>query len=110
MNTTLCSSSDIPDPGSKAFQVDNNGKTIDIFVVHKDGEFHAFINSCPHTGINLEWQENQFLDKDESLIQCASHGALFQIDTGHCIHGPCAGDNLSPVQIKIMDNMLITII
>lgn len=106
MKTTLCSISDIPDPGSKAFQLDNNGEILDIFIVHKDGQFHGFINRCPHTGVNLDWLEDQFLDSDQVFIQCATHGALFEIDTGHCIHGPCAGENLSPVSVETTDNML----
>ena len=106
MATILCPISIIPDPGSKAFQLDNNGENLDIFVVHKDGQFHGFINRCPHTSVNLEWLEDQFLDSDQAFIQCATHGALFEIDTGHCIHGPCAGENLSPVSVEITDNML----
>ena len=64
MNIKLCSITDISDPGSKAFQIDNNGQALDIFVVHKDGLFYGFINRCPHTGVNLEWLEDQFLDND----------------------------------------------
>lgn len=107
MITILCSTSDIPDPGSKAFQLKHNRNTLDIFVVHKDGEFHAFINRCPHTGVNLEWLEDQFLDRDQTYIQCSTHDALFEIDTGYCIHGPCAGDKLSPVNIQVVDHTLI---
>lgn len=107
MKTTLCSISDILDPGSKAFQLENNGQNLDIFIVHKDGGFHGFINRCPHTGVNLEWLEDQFLDSDQAFIQCATHGALFEIDTGHCIYGPCVGDSLTPIEIKISNNHLI---
>ncbi|MDH5710867.1 MAG: Rieske 2Fe-2S domain-containing protein, partial [Gammaproteobacteria bacterium] len=80
MSTILCHISDIADPGSKSFQITHNNEVLDIFVVHKDGEFHAFINRCPHTGINLEWQEDQFLDMDHAFIQCSTHGALFEIE------------------------------
>jgi nitrite reductase/ring-hydroxylating ferredoxin subunit len=107
MTITLCSTSDIPDPGSKAFEINHHGNNLAIFVVHKDGQFHAFINRCPHTGVNLEWLEDQFLDRDNAYIQCVSHDALFEIDTGHCVHGPCAGDNLPPVQLDVIDNQLV---
>ncbi|MDH5389351.1 MAG: Rieske (2Fe-2S) protein [Gammaproteobacteria bacterium] len=108
MTTTLCLISDITDPGSKSFQLDVNGEEINIFIVHKDAQFHGFINSCPHTGVNLEWLEDQFLDMDQNFIQCSTHDALFEIDTGHCIYGPCAGDNLTPIQIQVVGNRLIT--
>ena len=107
MTTVLCSTLDIADPGSKAFQLMNNGEILDIFVVKKDGQFHAFINRCPHTGVNMEWLEDQFLDRDQNYVQCTTHDALFEIETGHCIHGPCAGDNLTPVKIEITENTLI---
>lgn len=107
MPAILCPASAIPDPGSKSFSLQSNNDVVDIFVVHKDGEFHAFINRCPHTGVTLEWQEDQFLDRDQAYIQCASHDALFDIDTGLCIHGPCTGDSLAPVKIEIDGDILL---
>ena len=107
MNISLCSINDITDPGSKSFQIDDKGKSLNIFVIHKDSEFHAFINQCPHTGINLEWQQDQFLDHEGAFIQCANHGALFEIDTGYCIHGPYAGDHLTPISLHIVNNRVL---
>lgn len=107
MATILCNISEIPDPGSKAFQLEDKGVTLDIFVVHKNAGFNAFVNRCPHTGVNLEWQEDRFLDLDHAFIQCATHDALFEIDNGRCIHGPCVGESLSPIAIEIVDNMIV---
>ncbi|MDH3342450.1 MAG: Rieske 2Fe-2S domain-containing protein [Gammaproteobacteria bacterium] len=107
MNFPLCSIHDIPDPGSKSFHVTIDEKPVDIFVVRKDSACYGFINSCPHTGVNLEWHEDQFLDSEQQFIQCTSHGALFEIDTGHCIHGPCLGDHLSAINIKVIADMII---
>jgi len=33
--------------------------------------------------------------RSASLIQCATHGALFLIESGECIAGPCAGQSLT---------------
>ena len=101
MTHILCKTTDIEDPGSKSFEVKIKRKTQSIFVVHKNGEFFAYYNKCPHTGATLEWQEDQFLDLDKALIQCATHDALFMIDSGECIAGPCVGDNLEPLSITI---------
>ncbi len=106
MTHILCKTSDIEDPGSKSFEVKIKRKTRSIFVVHKDGQFFAYYNQCPHTGASLEWQQNQFLDLDKALIQCATHDALFLIDSGECIAGPCAGDQLSPLAISIKDDKI----
>jgi nitrite reductase/ring-hydroxylating ferredoxin subunit len=97
----LCRTSDIEDPGSKSFEVKIKHKTESVFVVHKNGEFFAYLNQCPHTGASLEWQQDQFLDLDKELIQCATHDALFIIDSGECIAGPCAGDSLQPLALSI---------
>ena len=103
MTHILCKTTDIEDPGSKSFELKIKRKTQSIFVVHKDGEFFAYYNQCPHTGANLEWQEDQFLDLDKALIQCATHDALFVITSGECIAGPCAGDVLQSIPISIKD-------
>jgi nitrite reductase/ring-hydroxylating ferredoxin subunit len=102
----LCKTTDIKDPDCKSFEVIINRKKQSIFVVHKNGDFFAYYNQCPHTGASLEWQENQFLDLDKALIQCATHDALFTIDSGECIAGPCTGDSLQSIALSIKGDTL----
>jgi len=101
---TLCHVNEIPDPGSKGFKFTGDS----LFAVRLRGEIYLYRNSCPHIGIELNWQENQFLDYDESLIQCSTHGALFIIENGHCVAGPCMGKALEAVPFQI-DNGMITL-
>ena len=77
-----------------------------MFVVHKDGQFFGYYNICPHTGASLDWQPDQFLDLDKALIQCATHDALFVIDTGFCVSGPCQGESLHIITLTIMDDVI----
>ena len=65
-----------------------------LLAVRRQGRVHLYENRCPHRGIPLEWQPDQFLDHSGSLIQCATHGALFLIESGECVAGPCAGQQL----------------
>jgi nitrite reductase/ring-hydroxylating ferredoxin subunit len=95
--TTLCHIDDITEGKSKGFETDR----YHVFVVKKDDELFVYHNSCPHLGINLEWQEDQFLDPDGSLIQCSTHGAIFEINSGLCISGPCIHESLAPVPFEI---------
>lgn len=106
MSHILCKTSDIEDPGSKGFELKIKRKMQSIFVIHKDGEFFAYYNDCPHTGATLEWQEDQFLDLDKALIQCATHDALFIINSGECIAGPCVGEALTPLPLSVIDDTL----
>ena len=106
IHNPVCKTYDIEDPGSKSFELKIRRKTRSIFVVKKNGDFFAYRNRCPHTGANLEWQENQFLDLDKELIQCATHDALFQIDSGKCIAGPCVGKYLESIELHIKDDTI----
>jgi nitrite reductase/ring-hydroxylating ferredoxin subunit len=94
--TLICTSSDISNNQSKGFNV--NGKL--FFIVRKEGKLHAYENHCPHLGIQLEMVPDQFLESTHSLIQCSMHGALFQIEDGLCISGPCFDQKLTPVDIQ----------
>lgn len=99
---TLCMLDEIADPGSRGFEVDTGDtQPLRLFVVRKDAVLAAYRNSCPHTGAPLEWQPDQFLDLDNSFIQCAIHGALFRPDDGYCLRGPCAGQSLEPLVLHV---------
>jgi nitrite reductase/ring-hydroxylating ferredoxin subunit len=78
-----------------------------VFVVRKHGIFHAYINSCPHIGTPLDFLPNRFFDRDGQYLLCATHGALFRIEDGFCVSGPCAGKNLQPVPIRIENDEIV---
>ncbi|GGH95466.1 Rieske (2Fe-2S) protein [Pseudomonas fluvialis] len=86
----LCTSRELPEGQSRGFQ---HG-TLRLLAVRHAGQVYLYENRCPHRGIPLEWQADQFLDSSASLIQCASHGALFLIEDGQCVAGPCSGQRL----------------
>lgn len=87
----LCPSATLAPDSSLGFDIDG----CKLLVVRRAGIAYFYINRCPHRGIALEWQPDSFLDSSASLIQCATHGALFLIESGECIAGPCAGQSLT---------------
>ena len=93
----LCDLEDIPDGGAKGFTVE---RTM-LLVVRKDGNLHAYVNSCPHIGTPLDFSPDRFLSYDAKYILCSTHGALFRIEDGHCVSGPCAGDSLDRIDIAV---------
>lgn len=103
----LCSLDDLEEPGSLGFYLPSDQGPREIFLVRKGDLVFAYQNHCPHTGINLEWQADQFLDPGGSFIQCATHGALFRIEDGYCLRGPCAGESLQPVCVDIEKNEVV---
>ncbi len=89
------------DPGSRGYTVINSdGQKLEIFVVHRDAKLTAWVNQCPHKGMPLEWKPDEFLDDEGEHIICATHGALFDINDGACLGGPCRGQGLKPVAIE----------
>ncbi len=99
----------LDDPGSRGFQVNWQGQVLQGFVVHRDRQLFAYVNSCPHTGAPLDWVDHQFLDLDGAYIQCAVHDARFEIDTGLCVAGPCPGARLRPLLVEVVDNQVVLI-
>ena len=74
---------------------------IEGFLIKWHDQIYAYQNACPHTGVSLNWAPNQFMDIEERFIQCGMHGALFEPDSGFCIHGPCLGQSLQSIPIVI---------
>ena len=99
----LCPARAIPEEGAKGFSVTRGEITLGIFVVRKNGRLFGYKNRCPHTGAPLDWSPDQFLDKDNTYIQCSTHGALFQIEDGLCVFGPCVNQCLTKIEITIID-------
>lgn len=92
----LCAPDEVAEGQSRGFEAAGE----QLFAVRKDGQLYAYRNRCPHRGIPLEWLPDQFLDHSASLIQCATHGALFLIESGECVAGPCAGQSLQELVIR----------
>ena len=107
---SLCSLDDLPEGSSRGFSIKSRSGYEDVFVVRKNGQLFAYRNSCPHTGGPLDWVPDQFLNLDGDLIQCATHDALFRIEDGRCVAGPCAGAALSPVPMKISDEEIFLLL
>ena len=107
MPRVICDFASLSDPGSRGFSIDLAGEALEVLVVRKAEAVYVYQNRCPHTGINLEWQPDRFLDLSQSYIQCATHGALFRIEDGRCLRGPCAGDCLTPVNASLEDGQVI---
>jgi len=101
---SLLAVDDIEEGTSRGLEVNN----LYLFVVKKDEQITLYFNRCPHLGTPLEWEEDRFLDADGALIQCSTHGALFRIEDGRCLAGPCKGKYLQTVPF-IIDKGIIMV-
>ncbi|MDH3980775.1 MAG: Rieske (2Fe-2S) protein [Gammaproteobacteria bacterium] len=99
----LCRLDEVAEGSSRGLTASCAGRLYDVFVVRKHGELYAYLNRCPHTGGPLDWVPDQFLSLDRQHIQCATHAALFRIDDGFCVAGPCGGQSLARLPVTIKD-------
>jgi nitrite reductase/ring-hydroxylating ferredoxin subunit len=89
-------------PGaSKKFVLSCDGRELEGFVVNVAGAHHAYVNRCRHVPMALDWVENQFFSDDGRWLQCATHGAYYEPETGECIAGPPCGKALMRIPLRI---------
>jgi nitrite reductase/ring-hydroxylating ferredoxin subunit len=100
---SLCRLEDIPENGGRGYTVclPAASRQVDIFVVRRGGTVRAYHNCCPHKGLNLDWVPDQFMDPSGEFLQCANHDALFRVEDGYCVSGPCAGMRLRSVPVRV---------
>ncbi len=97
----ICALTDIPDGDSAGYSVKDGEFYRSLLIIRRGDTVIAYRNSCPHEGDRMEHARGKFLDEEKAHILCASHGALFRIEDGVCIAGPCFGENLDPIVTAI---------
>lgn len=103
----LCQLGDIADGRSKGVLPNDRGRDR-VLLVRQGSRIYGYINNCPHYDrAPLGWKRDEFLSGDGSHIMCAAHGALFRITDGACALGPCLGQNLTPVALRVVDGAVI---
>ena len=98
----LCPLDDIADGGSAGFEI--AGKL--VMAIRQGDTVFAYVNSCPHVGTPLDMWPGRFLTRDGEYILCATHGALFRIEDGHCVAGPCVGRGLTPIEARVANGVV----
>lgn len=101
MKKFVCHIKDLKDHQSYGFQIPLDTGELDIVVIRQGSAVRAYLNHCPHLGIPLNWQPDKFLSLEETHIQCSTHGALFTLEEGYCISGPCRGQSLTALQTEV---------
>ena len=76
------------------------------FVIRYGGVAYGYLNRCAHVPIELDWSPGEFFDGSGLYLMCATHGAIYEPDTGHCSGGPCRGGKLRPIQMQERDGQL----
>jgi nitrite reductase/ring-hydroxylating ferredoxin subunit len=100
----ICASGELADGGDGVrFDVARCGENMPAFVVRWRAKPFAYINECMHQSTELDWNPGDFFDESKLYLICASHGALYEPESGLCIAGPCRGARLAAVEVSERD-------
>jgi nitrite reductase/ring-hydroxylating ferredoxin subunit len=98
---------EIPEQQGKEFRFGTGLFPFRMFVVRREGQVWGYVNSCPHLYAPLNFRPDAFLTYDQAYILCAVHHALFEVESGLCLDGPCIGKSLTPVELEIRDGQVL---
>lgn len=96
----LCRLDEMPDGEAMALDVRLPGGEESVILLRRGGQVSAWLNICPHAGRRLDWAPGKFL-LSKGLLVCAAHGACFGLDSGECVSGPCRGERLRSVPVRV---------
>jgi nitrite reductase/ring-hydroxylating ferredoxin subunit len=86
----LCPSHALENGGkAEVFDVVYGGQTCRAFAIRYEGQVHAYLNRCSHVAMEMDYQEGRFFDQSKKWLICATHGALYEPQSGKCTGGPC---------------------
>ncbi len=78
------------------------------FVVRKGDRVFGYRDRCPHMGLPLAQELDRYLSPSGALIACSGHGALFDVESGRCVGGPCMGASLTSWPVTVIDGAIVT--
>ena len=99
----VCGLAEIEDPGAFGFSLPDGTFA---FLVRQADEVRGYLNRCPHMGNRLDWAPHRFLNRARDLILCASHGAVFELQSGLCVAGPCLGRTLTALRVEVVSGQV----
>ena len=104
----MCGLEDLTEPPFKSFMLKfEDGEEVEIFVVRRGDEAHAYVNECPHQAVPLNCYKGGFLTADGGQILCGMHGATFRLETGEALSGPALPDGcLMKVPVSVVGGVI----
>ncbi len=103
----ICAAGELPEGGRGArFDWPPAGGAGKGFAVRFGGVVRAYVNRCPHLGVELDWEPGEFFEESGLYLVCSTHGAIFEPSTGQCVAGPCRGARLEAIAVEERDGLV----
>lgn len=104
----LCTLETVADGAARNFVLQIGPARFHGFVVRRGEQVRGYVDRCPHAGLPLAQKLDDYLTPTSDLIACSWHGALFDIDSGACVGGPCVGAALTPWPVQVAGGFIAT--
>ena len=88
------------------FTVRLEGLPRDAFAVRYRGSPYAYLNTCRHQSLPLDFGDAHFFDEAYDALVCCHHGARYRPESGACMGGPCAGGSLTALALEEREGAL----
>ena len=105
----ICRADELVAGETKKFLIEVEGRDEECFVVNYEGVLYGWVNRCMHVPMTMDWVENRFLTQDKRYIQCATHGAWYEPDSGECVAGPPCGKFLIRVPLEVRGDAVVAL-
>ena len=99
---------DIPDGTARNYVLQLRAGRFHGFVVRQGAAVFGYVDRCPHMGLPLAQTLDAYLTPDGRAITCSWHAALFAIEDGKCLGGPCPGQSLTPWPVAVVGEAIVT--
>ncbi|HTG38289.1 Rieske (2Fe-2S) protein [Sphingomonas sp.] len=106
---TLASVEAIADGATRNFVLKLRAGRFHGFVVRRGDGVVGYVDRCPHMGVPLAQRLDDYLSPDGTRIVCSWHGAIFRLEDGECLGGPCPGTRLTPWPVTVQDGQIVTV-
>lgn len=106
----VCAAAQLAENRTAKFRFGRGNAAGEGFVIRRGGRLYAYRNRCRHIPMTMDWVENRFLSRDGCWIQCATHGALYEIETGLCVAGPPAGERLEALEVVVEGDTIVVVV
>ena len=88
------------------FHILLDGVEREAFAVRYRGRVVAYLNTCRHQSLELDFGDAHFFDEAYDALVCCHHGARYRPESGECVAGPCEGGRLTALAIEERDGAL----
>ena len=100
LGTALCPVDAVPEATGHGLRFGEGKQAFEMLLVRRGPAVWGYVNQCPHFKVPVNARPDTFVNS-RGLIMCAWHYAMFRLEDGYCVEGPCQGLALKPVPIHI---------